>query len=223
MSDSSTKITAKDVYKTFWRCRDLEIQSFWQRAVFLGTFMALTYTGYGVLLLKLLEFPPNEMHVKILNLVAVGIASIGMVLSAVWILLGKGSKAWYEWYEDALTCFHNENPQGIIPEELKDYAAFSIIENPGFHAVRQPRDSFFISCNAGPFSPSKIIILLGQLSFWGWLIVAFAHIILLSDFPWLKGFIHSNALHIAGVALVATLTLILFGLRPWAKSKAIDQ
>ena len=42
----------KAIYDGLWNRRDLEIQMLWTRLTLLGAFMALTYTGYGVLIIK---------------------------------------------------------------------------------------------------------------------------------------------------------------------------
>ena len=96
----------ESTYKGFWKCRDLEIQMLWTRLTMLGTFMALTYTGYGVLLMKIGDKMPlwNVFH-----LLAIGMGCFGMLFSTLWILMAKGSKAWYEQYEAALKYFQKVN------------------------------------------------------------------------------------------------------------------
>ena len=57
------KVTLESIYKGFWKCRDLEIQMLWTRLTLLGAFMALTYTGYGVLLMKIIDDKSRNWNV----------------------------------------------------------------------------------------------------------------------------------------------------------------
>ncbi len=43
------------------------------------------------------------------NLLAFSIGVIGIIFSCLWIMMGKGSKAWYERYENAIVLLR-ENP-----------------------------------------------------------------------------------------------------------------
>lgn len=43
-----------------YSCRDLEISNLWQRSIFLGTFLVLCFTGYGVLIHSMLTLEKND-------------------------------------------------------------------------------------------------------------------------------------------------------------------
>lgn len=214
------QLSARDIYKTFWQCRDFELRSFWQRATLLGTFMALTYTGYGALWVAFLT---TETSWKGFNLLATGLACQGMIMSALWILLSKASKAWYEWYETALSVFQANNPQGAIPKQLEGYASFAIGDVEGFRTRLPDTDEHYSSENAGPFSPSKITIVLGRLSLSGWSGVALAHsIALLVGIEEATRLFENYAPHAAFGMILLTTVLVIGGLRKRVKSGALE-
>lgn len=45
----------KDVLDRLYKCRDLEISNLWQRSIFLSVFMVLCFSGYGYLLLQIIN------------------------------------------------------------------------------------------------------------------------------------------------------------------------
>ena len=95
------------IYEGLWKCRDLEIQMLWTRLTLLGAIMALTYTGYGVLLMKMLE--TSALNWNVSNLLAVMCCVCGMVFSCLWLTTAKGSKRWFEKYEAAIAYFQEAN------------------------------------------------------------------------------------------------------------------
>ena len=99
------RITSKDIYTSLWRCRDFELSHLWQRSIFLTAFLVMCFTGYGSLLLKICEYVTDDnkyIPFCILSIACLCVAFLGIILSALWIMMGKGSKAWYEKYEIAL-------------------------------------------------------------------------------------------------------------------------
>ena len=84
-NDVEDKISIKEIHETFWRCRDFE---------------------YGSLLITMLEKASLFAYA---NLLAFSIGVIGIIFSCLWIMMGKGSKAWYERYENAI-CAFERNP-----------------------------------------------------------------------------------------------------------------
>ena len=92
-----------------YRCRDMEITNLWQRSIFLAVFLTLTLSGYGILASNF--FSNNvfiELNYKILHGAAVAIGLLGFTLSVIWVLMAKGSKAWYEVYAKAISDFEEE-------------------------------------------------------------------------------------------------------------------
>ncbi len=106
--NNDNKITPLHIYESLWRCRDFEISHLWQRSIFLTAFLVLAYTGYGFVLMKICDQIETQQTSQIglgfryLNIIGFILALIGIRLSILWIMMGKGSKAWYERYEQTL-------------------------------------------------------------------------------------------------------------------------
>lgn len=188
------KISKEEFYKSLWRCRDFEIQNLWQRSIFLTAFMLLSYTGYGAVLLKMVELAttPYSLPVKgsldglvqsiefksvsenvdclfFLNIVALAICFLGMLFSILWILMGKASKGWYEVYEKAI-CAFERNPKYT---KFHDLGGFNYVEMSNFEKVKL--NDCILSLKAGAYSPSKINIAIGQISFFSWIVLFLLH------------------------------------------------
>lgn len=168
-------IQFQDIYKSLWRCRDFEISHLWQRSIFLTTFMLAGFTGYGFILSRLLGNPPIPNY-AILNILAGGIALIGIILSLLWIMMGKGSKAWYEKYENAISRIEHD------PDYTSNIVKGLILKRL-IHGSLPPLTSDSVSnnifnTNGGKYSVSRINIVLGQVAFGIWAIVLLVHYIL---------------------------------------------
>ena len=116
-------------WKMSWNKRDFELSHLWQRSIFITTFIILVYTGYGAIWLNVLKSDINLIQIvnttkensdneiltnlnkdyqynsnkdglfMITNLISIFIAILGYTLSLLYIMMGKGSKFWYECYE----------------------------------------------------------------------------------------------------------------------------
>lgn len=169
------KISAHDIYSTLWKCRDLEISMLWTRLTLLGAFVALTYAGYGALILKGLDGIKNW---GVFNLVAVGASAFGFLFSLLWTTTAKGSKAWFERYEAML---------GYVQETYKANDVFETVDHgdlilsyldydkPCILRRVQTVDSNLLSQNAGAYSVSKIPIVMGQISLIAWGVLGMVH------------------------------------------------
>lgn len=175
-------ISYEDVYKRLWENRDFELERFWHRAVFVGTFLVLTFAGYGSLWLKALESPEITVHWTSFHFAAIGLSCLGITLSALWILMAKASKAWYEWQEAAITTFVMYlTPRSVYPNNhVRQSAAFAIGWIPDFNAEWEKNvhlnESFF-STSPGPFSVSRLTIIMGQLALVFWFVISVFHLI----------------------------------------------
>lgn len=170
-----SRMNKESIYKGLWKCRDLEIQMLWTRLTLLGAIMALTYTGYGVLLMKMLE--QTSLHWNASNLLAILACSCGMVFSCLWITTAKGSKRWYEQYETALRYFQETNHRSFERFDNEDLVlSYLDFNKPALVARRQPEDSSLWTSFGGRFSVSKIPIVLGQLSLACWCVLSFLHL-----------------------------------------------
>lgn len=172
-------ISRKEIRKGFYKCRDFELANLWQRSIFLSAFLILCFTGYGYILVKIIEIissnNANKDSLPYLHLVAIGIGVLNFLFSILWIMMGKGSKAWYEIYETAICDIDKE----IIEDGDDKYRMGNLALDK-----TKPFDNKLLSRNAGPFSVSKINIGIGQLCLWLWGIIIVFHSILNIKFLW---------------------------------------
>ena len=167
-NDVEDKISIKEIHETFWRCRDFELSHLWQRSIFLSAFLILCFTGYGSLLITMLEKASLFAYA---NLLAFSIGVIGIIFSCLWIMMGKGSKAWYERYENAICAFERKS-QYMTPK-ASHIGGFHYQNIQGYE-LPQIQKSFFKG-NGGAYSPSKINIAIGQITLWLWSIIVLFH------------------------------------------------
>ena len=234
MSDTGSanpppKIGTSEVYKRLLETRDFELTTFWQRSIFLGTFLSLSYTGYGALGLKLLEAKGGEAIWQVGNLFAIVIACFGIIVSALWILMAKGSKLWYEWQETAIVAFtHDLAPDSAFDKSVREMVAFKIGWTAEFdNRWREiKKDKFLFSPNGGPFSVSKVTICIGQFSLMGWILVGAFHLMVLAigcqaEFG---KFLSTRGMTIGGGALLGvTVFFVFFVLRRYVGSSILSK
>lgn len=175
------KLMHRDVYETLWKCRDLEIATLWQRSIMLGAFMVATYAGYGGLMLKALDFGLAARWTR-LHLLAVGMCCFGMVFSALWVMMLKGSKGWCEFCEAALNVFRNERTEAFMNDEVREDSAFGVFNSA---AARREWERFagaddgLFSSRGGRYSVSRVAIAVGQVSLGGWMLLGVCHVMAL--------------------------------------------
>ena len=159
------RLVLRDLYDNYWHCRDFEIKNLWQRSIFLGTFIALCFTGYGAFWGKaffgkdgnLIIFDKESM---MSHFFAALLTLLGLTFSQLWIFLAKASKAWVEIYERAICAIEIKmkgclsNVVGFNYNQLDDYA------QGGIHRF----DGSIDSCHGGYFSPSRINIVIGKIA-----------------------------------------------------------
>ena len=173
--DEKDKINTKDIYNTLWKCRDFELSNLWQRSIFLTAFLVLCFTAYGAVLTKLFEKSEQTSFV-ILNIIAYAISLLGIIFSILWIKMGKGSKAWYEKYENAINAFAT-NPN-YFKEEAKKIGGFSYDKLENYEDIEVA--NCIMSTKAGAYSVSKINIAIGQVFLILWSIIGITHLIVAS-------------------------------------------
>ena len=206
MENSSNNETKEDLKYTLdklYKCRDLEISNLWQRSVFLSVFLILCFSAYGYIGIELLKFDFNDTKsyskVSIFNLGAIFILSVGIIFSIIWIMMSKASKAWYEVYEHAITKFEEKynNELGLPEDNIMGYMGFP---------QNQRNDSIF-STNGGAFSPSRINILIGQVSLYLLILLILIHLIISQVIiqHWLFG---AGSIFISVITLVLSLILL---------------
>ena len=152
----------KTILENLYRCRDLELNNLWQKSIFLAPFLILCFTGYGFLLYELFKERPFSIG---MNVLCIALCVISAIFSMLWIYMFKGSKAQYELCERAIANYEQRElniPYGYAMGTLK-YDEIEFNDN-------------LLSTKAGKFSPSKINIVIGQVSLITWLATIIFHI-----------------------------------------------
>ena len=170
--ENDNKIGYQQIYKGFWKCRDFELAHFWQRAIFLSAFLLSCYAGYGSIVAQCATAEKVRLPFALINVMLTSVCIIGLILSCLWIMMAKGSKAWYEHYEAAINAFVDRyEKDGAFEGDLSQIAGFRIGNIEDFKGA--DISSWLWSAKAGSFSVSKINIAIGHLSFfiWGGLIM----------------------------------------------------
>lgn len=202
---NNEKFTTKDLYKELFHCRDFELQHLWQRSVFLAGFMIALFTLYGSFvgdnLNSKLNFDVNKIEQSDKNIVitysanvndnlsnqttihyfAFFIGCVGIIISQLFIMMIKGSKCWYEQFEQSIYWFYYSDTD-LFSDELnknledylgdKKYPHFGDLKN-----IRKDKiDQSLFNTNAGYYSVSRINIVLGQLLCLVWIGITGFHL-----------------------------------------------
>ncbi len=122
----------------------------------------------------------DENKIIVFHEICTALCIIGIVLSLIWIMMAKGSKAWYELYENAICSIEREKTIDI-PESYKMGNIYS----------ERPIDNNIFTNNAGCYSPSKLNIIIGRLFLIIWNTIYIIHLVF--EIIWIK---NSNTTHI---------------------------
>ena len=175
----------KMILDNLYRCRDLEFNNLWQKGVFLGPFLVLCFTGYGFLLYELVkedglkyqellkyekllkyeQITETDTSIIKINILCIVLCAVSALFSILWILMFKGSKAQFELCERAIANY--EQKELKIPY---GYAMGTLRHN------EIEFDDGLLNTKAGKFSPSKVNIVIGQVSLWIWIYCLLFHI-----------------------------------------------
>ena len=164
MSNERTKVSHKELRETFYKLRNFEISNLWQRSIFLSALLVLFFPAYGVLVSKLLDVTNKYI---IYHEICCALALCAIIFSIIWIMMAKGSKAWFEVYERKICEIEDEEDLGI----------------EGKYSMRNMRkvpwslDSNLLTGKAGRYSVSKLNILIGQFLLFLWIIILIIHYI----------------------------------------------
>ena len=97
---------------------------------------------------------------------ACAVALLGTSFALIWIMMAKGSKAWYEVYERYIFEIEQEEAEGLkIPERYRLGALCRPWEMNGN----------LFSKKAGRYSPSRLNITIGSVTLTAWLTVGLIH------------------------------------------------
>ena len=191
MGGTDGKITYSDIYKGLWKCRDFELEHYWQRAVFLTAFLLACYAGYGTFIVSCATAEKLAFPFLMVNGIAFAICVIGLLLSLLWIMMAKGSKTWYEHYESAINAFVNRYREygDVFEGDTSTVAGFKIADVEDFK--REKISSWLWNAYGGAYSVSRINVALGHLSTLIWLGLMLLHITIgkagIASFDEMKG------------------------------------
>lgn len=142
-SDDDETNRARARYEFACRARELELDLFWKRSLFFWGFIGAAFIAYSA--------------VRASAELATLIAGFGFVCSLVWTLANRGSKFWYENWE-----------QKVKKSEIE-------FTGPWFNEPEPPKtDNFWLSGRR--FSVSKLAIALSDYVFGLWLILLVARV-----------------------------------------------
>lgn len=220
------KVTALDVYKTLWKCRDFELSTLWQRSAMLGAFMLATYAGYGALMLRGFD-GIGETKWGLFNLLAVGTCCFGMVFSALWTMMLKGSKRWCEVCEAALMAYRENRGSAFECPSVQEDAAFEAFysaETKGMLKRGYTVDNNLFSVHGGRYSVSRAAIAIGQVSLGGWIVLAILHVAaLMVEFAEVRSLLRQPEAVVSAalVSLVGCILLVFHALREHVESSSL--
>lgn len=206
---SREQIRIHEIYKSLWKCRDLEIQMLWTRLTLLGAFMALTYAGYGALILKGLDGIKNW---EVFNLAAMGASAFGLLFAILWTTTAKGSKAWFERYEAMLAYFQKTYKEHDLFERVPNEELILSYLDFDKRCIRrhlQPVDSNLLSQHAGAYSVSKIPIVMGQVSMLAWSVIGLAHFVAcVAGRSCARSFVQGNNPHVLALLMIVAVAVV---------------
>lgn len=195
-SENQNQVSLKELREEFYKIRKFEIQNLWQRSIFLATFIVLLFTGYGTFFEKLMSY--DGLQSIIGHIICSLLALTGCIFSILWIMMAKGSKAWFEIYERKIGDIEKEETLNI-PENYRMQE-----DSP------DTEDNSLRSLNAGSYSVSKINVLLGQV-LWGiWISIFCLHTLSLSGLAFFTYQDYEACTSIAIVISAASLLLLIY-------------
>ncbi len=166
MEDKQIRVSHKELRETFYKLRDFEISNLWQRSIFLSALLVLFFPAYGVLVSKILDGTDNTI---IYNEICCALALCAIAFSIIWIMMAKGSKAWYEVYEIKICEIEKEEDLEIE----KEYTMGGMEKKTWKGA-----DTNLMTNKAGQYSVSKLNILIGRFLMIIWIIIFAIHYII---------------------------------------------
>ncbi len=125
-----------------------------------------SFVSPSTALASILTAGPGAANFLALNEAACAVALLGTSFALIWIMMAKGSKAWYEVYERYIFEIEQEEAEGLkIPERYRLGALCRPWEMNGN----------LFSKKAGRYSPSRLNITIGSVTLTAWLTVGLIH------------------------------------------------
>ncbi|MGX2972694.1 RipA family octameric membrane protein [Helicobacter sp. T3_23-1059] len=176
-------------YKILYTAYADEIGNLWKRSIFLATFMTLAWGGYGALQLKHIEkdftitnLTYNPLNLNVYHCTSLGLCLIIIVLSLLWVAMAKGSKFVQEAHEAHIENLNCDLIYEIDSQTGKLKRYFCNLSNYQDRIEKKNLSSnkLFSSYR---YSPSKINIALGWISFAAAIILSVIHAFMFLDMP----------------------------------------
>ena len=204
----------EEKYKILYTAYADEIRNLWQRSVFLGAFMSLAWGGYGALQLKLIDNAskiPATYHYA-----SLGLCAVIIVLSLLWVAMAKGSKFVQEAHEEHIKNLNYDLLEQTDTQTNKPKRLFCDLDYYQAKLEKKNKLSFWKPLGIYRFSPSKINIALGWVSFIVSFVLLNAHLLIVADIAnRIKQHFHSLILWIAQYAQCGNTFLIFICLCPF--------
>lgn len=206
---NKTTISHKELRYTFYRLRDFEISNLWQRSIFLSALLVSFLPAYSFLVTKLLE--KTDKYI-VYHELCCALALCGMAFSILWIMMAKGSKAWFEIYEKQILKIEKEENLGIEEKYRM-----------GGELSPWDLDSNLLSGKAGAYSVSKLNILIGQFLFALWIIVFIIHYIgIIISFISMQNSCIPHTIILTLLPILVILVIVTASKNMWAKSGCLE-
>ena len=207
-----------EMYKILYGAYADEIKNLWQRSIFLGAFMVLVWSGYGVLQLKAIEIIGNlaqgtlctqgaEQTLSLVYISAsIGLCAVIIVLSWLWIAMAKGSK------------FVQEAHEAKIRQYSKRYKCNLFCDLNVYQKATNKRWydklSFICPLKSYRYSPSKINIALGWVSLLVSIVLLYIHLFIQTSMrekiqEWISLVLSTSFVFICPLIFVAILAFII--------------
>lgn len=164
--ENNNEVSLKELREGFYRCRTFEVSNLWRRSFLLSIFQVLSFILYGLPASGLLNAAPGASNLLTLNQAACAAALFGMSFAVIWVMMAKGSKAWYEVYERYIFEIEQEENDGLkIPARYR------------LGSLCRPweMNSNLFSKKAGRYSPSRLNITIGTVLLTTWFTVLVFH------------------------------------------------
>ncbi len=210
---------AMKIYDRLCHCRDMEIELVWKRAVFLTAFMIAAFASHGGLLTVAVRKGFSLPLFYGVTMCGIGISCVGVVLSLMWIMMSKGSKAWYEHYEQAISAFAVEY---LLPPFDK-LAAHGWLSIPNIK--HEQMSNGILNTHGGAYSVSRVSAMIGQLALSIWCAVSLAHVVAYCFvvFDGGKWLVHPVFVLIVIVLLVIITLVACNRMGEWLSSKHLQK
>lgn len=187
--------------------RDFELSHLWQRSILLTALIVVIYTVYATLLSKTIDGNTN-IDPMVFNEVAGFITLVGLVFSLIWVMMAKGSKAWFEVQEKRII----EIEKKLFDPEYDGYKM-------GDDCSLKEIDACIFSTKAGKYSVSRLNIFIGIVMSLIWVALFVVHFVKICQNI-------ENCSH-CWVALVLAILFLLIiftaAFNVWAKSSSLEK